>query len=185
MKRALFLSALLLAACGKPEDDRDLKAAFAASALKDPSSVQLRNVQENDEVICGEYNSKNSYGAYSGFEPFVFQRQIKDLWLGESDNEYSRSAFWKHCPNAKELGLNDGALATTTDTSATDMNATDSDLNAVADQAENDALNAMNEADTMTGESSRAAEQREAYHGATGEYPQPDQGSDANNDAGE
>ena len=148
MKRALLFGALLLAACGKPEDDSDLKAAFAASALKDPSSVQLRNVQANTDVICGEYNSKNSYGAYSGFEPFVFQRSIKDLWLGDSDNTYSHSAFWKDCPNAAQLGL----AADDTDMNATDMNATDMNATDMGADA------AGNAADTTVENAGRAVE---------------------------
>ena len=140
MERALLLGALLLAACGKPEDNSDLKAAFAASALKDPSSVELRNVQANSEVICGEYNSKNSYGAYAGFEPFVFQRSIKDLWLGDRDDTYSHSAFWKECPNAAELGLN----ASDTAMNAFDMNATD--MNATDMTAAEEAVNVAGEA---------------------------------------
>ena len=42
-------------------------------SLKDPSSVEYRNVRETtDQVVCGEYNSKNSYGAYAGFSNFVY-----------------------------------------------------------------------------------------------------------------
>lgn len=180
MKRAWLLGAVLLAACGKPENDSDLKAAFAASALKDPSSVQLRNVKANANVICGEYNSKNSYGAYAGFEPFVFNRLIKDLWLGDKDNEYSRSAFWKDCPNAAELGLNGGAL--TTDMNATvDMNATaeaDAALNA-ADEAASNAADAIAQA--------RADIARnQARDEATGlSPPDGEDDYDVNNDAGE
>jgi hypothetical protein len=171
MNRAVLLSSFLLAACGKPEDDGDLKAAFAASALKDPSSVQLRNVEANKEVICGEYNSKNSYGAYSGFEPFVFDRLIKDLWLGDSDNPYSRSAFWKQCPNAKELGLNDGALATT------DMNATDMNATAAADAVIKSADDAINNA------ADAVANAQEAVRASDDEDPEVSY--DVNNDAGE
>jgi hypothetical protein len=48
--------------------------------LKDPSSMQLRNVrcaiQSGSEcsMICGEVNAKNSYGGYAGFEGFVVRR---------------------------------------------------------------------------------------------------------------
>jgi len=169
MWRALLLGALLLAACNKPEDDGDLKAAFAASALKDPSSVQLRNVQANDRVICGEYNSKNSYGAYSGYQPFVFNRLIKDLWLGDSDNEYSHSAFWKECPNAEELGL----AATDSEISATDMNAI-----ASADAALNAASNAVENADTSVQDAQPAPEESAAPD-------ESEQSYDVNNDGGE
>lgn len=189
MKRVFLLTAFLLAACGKPEDDGDLKAAFAASALKDPSSVQLRNVQANDEVICGEYNSKNSYGAYGGFEPFVFNRSIKDLWLGDHDNAYSSSAFWKECPNAKELGLNDSAF-TTTDMNATamDMNATDmevTDTNAAIDPHTAQASNAAERNAAKEAEAEAAAASKKAMDEATGLTPPTDDAYDMNNDAGE
>lgn len=56
----------------------ELKAATAAvgQGLKDPSSVQLRNVKvrvDPDRTlarICGEFNAKNGYGAYVGFQKF-------------------------------------------------------------------------------------------------------------------
>ncbi len=181
MKRALLLGALLLVSCtGKPEDDTDLKAAFAASALKDPSSVQLRNVQANSTTICGEYNSKNSYGAYSGYEPFVFQRSIKGLWLGDSDKEYSHSAFWKDCPNAAELGLNGGSTALTTDVNATDMNTTveaDAALNA-ADAATDNAANAIENAKAAIRDSGEEDSEPSSDVNAEPSY-------DVNNDAGE
>jgi hypothetical protein len=177
MRRALLLSALLLAGCGKPEDDGDLKAAFAASALKDPSSVQLRNVQANKEVICGEYNSKNSYGAYGGYEPFVFKRNIKDLWLGDSDNEYSHSAFWNECPNNLELGLTGGSTALTTDMNAVDMNATDPALEAADDALEN-AANAVANAQEAISDSGDVETEPNYDANDTGDY-------DVNNDAGE
>jgi len=176
MRRVLLLYALLLASCGKPEDDSDLKAAFAASALKDPSSVQLRNVQANAEVICGEFNSKNSYGAYAGFEPFVFKRNIRDLWLGDADNQYSHSAFSKECPNALELGLSDGSTALT-DMNAVDVNATDPALGA-ADDALDNAANAVANAQAAISGSNDVETEPEYDANDAGEY-------DVNNDAGE
>ncbi|MGZ2411285.1 hypothetical protein ACUXST_000682 [Sphingomonas sp. F9_3S_D5_B_2] len=179
MRRALLLSALLLASCsGKPENDSDLKAAFDGSSLKDPSSVQLRNVKANDHVICGEYNSKNSYGAYGGYEPFVFNRLIKDLWIGDSDNRYSRSAFWKDCPNAAQLGL----AAYDTDMNAYDMNATDMNASAVADATLNAASNAVENAAGVVANAQGAIDDS----GDVEAEPTADEPSyDVNNDGGE
>jgi hypothetical protein len=48
--------------------------------IKDPSSVQFRDVYVPEEseaglpAICGEYNAKNSYGAYVGFQRFAVRR---------------------------------------------------------------------------------------------------------------
>lgn len=47
--------------------------AFVERSLKDPSSVQYRNVTAYpDGVTCGEYNARNGYGGYAGFSWFVF-----------------------------------------------------------------------------------------------------------------
>lgn len=43
--------------------------------LKDPSSVQFRNLRFLDQAngkVCGEVNAKNSYGGYTGFTPFFY-----------------------------------------------------------------------------------------------------------------
>lgn len=45
--------------------------------MKDPDSTQFRNVKEivntqGSKVLCGQINSKNSYGGYVGFKPFSY-----------------------------------------------------------------------------------------------------------------
>lgn len=51
-----------------------VKAAIAYD-LKDPDSAKFRNVRAGlrgkDYMVCGEINGKNSYGAYSGYRPFM------------------------------------------------------------------------------------------------------------------
>jgi len=39
--------------------------------LKDPSSARFRNVRLTAYAVCGEVNSKNSFGAMTGFIPFM------------------------------------------------------------------------------------------------------------------
>lgn len=43
--------------------------------LKDPGSAEFKNVQYSNaggtHVACGQVNSKNSFGAYSGYQRFV------------------------------------------------------------------------------------------------------------------
>lgn len=43
--------------------------------MKDPDSAKFRNVRTegipDGIVVCGEYNAKNSYGGYVGFNRFV------------------------------------------------------------------------------------------------------------------
>jgi len=166
MKRLVLLSAFFVVACGKPEDDSDLKAAFATSALKDPSSVQLRNVQANDNAICGEYNSKNSYGAYTGFEPFVFQRHIKYLWLVNSDEPaWTLKSVGSACPDAAALGFTGGVPA---EMNAVDMNAT---------VGTDDVLQAANEA-AMAADNALANAEAATHESEADSY-------DASNDAGE
>lgn len=54
----------------------DLRAGLEAS-LKDPFSVQYRNdkVMPGGGILCGEYNSKNGYGAFAGFRRFIANGQ--------------------------------------------------------------------------------------------------------------
>lgn len=44
--------------------------------MKDPDSTQFRNLRVvtnllGNKAVCGEVNSKNSYGGYNGFKPFA------------------------------------------------------------------------------------------------------------------
>src|SRR5690348_13960356 len=68
----LAASAAFVGACsavdGYSEDKK-----LVASSMKDPGSVQFRNLRrKNDQynIVCGEVNAKNSYGGYVGFVPF-------------------------------------------------------------------------------------------------------------------
>ena len=80
MKRAAFLAisaALTLCGCDYiPGTEEHLKAEgqkAASALLKDPSSAQFRNVKVSGKTVCGEMNGKNSFGAYTGFEPFMYE----------------------------------------------------------------------------------------------------------------
>jgi hypothetical protein len=47
-----------------------------AQYLRDPASAQWRGVYiahgaDGKTRVCGEVNSKNGYGGYAGFQPFV------------------------------------------------------------------------------------------------------------------
>lgn len=72
---AVSVSAL---AQSEPEfNEVELKAAFE-SHLKDADSAKFRMIKHgvpdgssSARDLCGEVNSKNSYGAYSGYEPFL------------------------------------------------------------------------------------------------------------------
>lgn len=39
--------------------------------LKDPASAEFRNLKITNTAVCGEVNSKNGFGAMTGFVPFM------------------------------------------------------------------------------------------------------------------
>ena len=54
------------------------------SKLKDPSSAQFQNQRVSAKgAACGEVNSKNSFGGYTGFKRYIFAG--KDLTVFEAD----------------------------------------------------------------------------------------------------
>ena len=89
MKKILLIgiAGLLMVGCGKKEPTeaelnsfREIKAQESVKALlKDPSSAEFRNMNG----ICGEVNSKNSFGAYTGFVRFI---GTPDITLIEGEN---------------------------------------------------------------------------------------------------
>jgi hypothetical protein len=66
-----------------------------AHSLKDPTSVQFRDVYvaqrsvAGQPALCGEVNGKNSYGGYVGFQRFVVARttsgEMTSLIVGSDD----------------------------------------------------------------------------------------------------
>lgn len=54
-----------------------------SNRMKDPRSTEFRNIgfcgESGKSVTRGEYNSKNSYGAYEGFEPFYYDDGAVEL----------------------------------------------------------------------------------------------------------
>jgi hypothetical protein len=71
LNKSVLILIFMLAAC----DSRSITEAKRAveKDLKDPSSVEYRNVLEYSEsIVCGEYNAKNGYGAYVGYTEFIF-----------------------------------------------------------------------------------------------------------------
>ena len=65
----LFTCALVLG-CGQQASDAYR---VIESQVKDPQNVQYREVRTyNGGVVCGQFNAKNSFGAYVGFMQFVY-----------------------------------------------------------------------------------------------------------------
>jgi hypothetical protein len=56
--------------------------------LKDPMSAQYRNLHQysghgDKAVYCGEVNSKNSFGGYTGFEMFIVDGNSETTLIGQ------------------------------------------------------------------------------------------------------
>lgn len=87
--------------------DQAALASGLASRMKDPSSVQYRGIRSfvtsgNQRIICGEYNAKNSFGAYTGFEPFLV-RTYEDQpvsTLAADNNTYMATVIGEMCKGA-------------------------------------------------------------------------------------
>lgn len=67
--------------------------------LKDPSSVQFRNIYINSlktgaTSVCGELNAKNSFGGYTGFNAFYQSNTDKEpIIYSESDSNPDKKIF--------------------------------------------------------------------------------------------
>lgn len=71
----------------------------ARAKLKDPDSAQFQNVrfhQGKDGVpmTCGEVNSKNSFGGYSGFQKFVSAGRAELTFLAEQMDSGEFAKIW-------------------------------------------------------------------------------------------
>lgn len=97
MKRLIVLAALAVAACGGSEQEARER---VAAQLRDPNSAQFRNINmiaqsTGGEAVCGEVNGRNAFGAYSGFQRFVFYGGVvsiePDLGVSPSAADYEAS----------------------------------------------------------------------------------------------
>lgn len=131
MKRfgAAMLLSVLIAACSADlghvrvkttsvplnSSDREVINQRVVQTMKDPRSVELRNLKSYivtgpvdgaQKVLCGEYNAKNSFGAYTGFHTFYIR--LKDtVPVAVSLGNSSKYASW-FCNDAEQgyLDLN-------------------------------------------------------------------------------
>lgn len=103
LMKKIIVAAILpvaLTAC-KPGEEKAINLAQNAVShdMKDPDSTKFRNViyAKKDEkedgsvsgVVCGEVNSKNSFGAYPGFSPFVVVVTMESKGVFSSGVNYS------------------------------------------------------------------------------------------------
>lgn len=79
LKFIAFTFFTLIAACGSKDMESRLELVKKSVAydMKDPGSADFRNLKISNNtvvrkaVVCGEVNSKNSFGAYVGFRRFI------------------------------------------------------------------------------------------------------------------
>ena len=83
MKKTLIVALMMVAGIAQAQQDClpvvEAIQKSLASTMKDPGSIQLRNIKyyqytnekgEDAFMAMGEINGKNSYGGYVGFRPF-------------------------------------------------------------------------------------------------------------------
>jgi hypothetical protein len=94
---------------------RDGRAAVTRD-LKDPSSVQFRNLFvvkkpfKSDDgktyqlyALCGELNAKNSYGGYAGFRRFTATTDVAFIEKEDDAGVFERSAWRMNCTEGQRL----------------------------------------------------------------------------------
>lgn len=86
---SLRLGAHIASGVGVDQAINDVKQAIA-DGMKDPDSAKFRNVRikpyHGGQIACGEVNSKNSYGAYVGYQRFAASHE--DFVLEDADSKY-------------------------------------------------------------------------------------------------
>lgn len=67
-------AAIIAAIAVGPGEYRKHKARkITAAILHDPDSAQFRNLRAiQDDIVCGEVNGKNLFGAYAGYQKFIY-----------------------------------------------------------------------------------------------------------------
>lgn len=71
---ALAFISISLAGCLKDKEIDNAESKIR-STMKDPESTKFESVKNyGNGVICGNYNSKNSYGAYTGYKGFILTK---------------------------------------------------------------------------------------------------------------
>jgi hypothetical protein len=87
---ALVAVALALVGCGETGKAKQV----VGSLLKDPSSAQWRNIEsgtglgDSGPLVCGEVNGKNSFGAYDGFQKFIYKAKDGTARLRAEDGDF-------------------------------------------------------------------------------------------------
>lgn len=86
-KATFYAIAFLMVAACSPSTNSEAEEAVRA-LMRDPDSTQFRNVSicPNDRTMShGDYNAKNLYGAYVGFEPFYYSADTGVVFLANPE----------------------------------------------------------------------------------------------------
>jgi hypothetical protein len=86
----VLLAVTTLSACQPTPVDHANK--LVKPALKDPDSAQFRGVFVSGNKlfwhVCGEVNSKNSFGGYTGFQRFMVDGDGKLVSFEQNNSEF-------------------------------------------------------------------------------------------------
>lgn len=103
----VVLAAAGISACGDSKVIAE-KRGFVSQAMRDPASTQFRNeTLHKSGWLCGELNSKNSYGAYVGFKRFISKDPVNAYVEGMSASGVGQPG---HLQTTKALDLEIKAL---------------------------------------------------------------------------
>lgn len=69
-------------------------------SFKDPDSAKYRNIRTyrtgmGDQIVCGEVNGKNSFGAYVGYKPFYIRVDdglVRASFVDDGDLPFAQTA---------------------------------------------------------------------------------------------
>jgi hypothetical protein len=91
---------ILLASCAN-EGERNWESAEAAIGenMKDPFSMQFRDVKFDGVSYCGYVNAKNSWGAYAGFNRFYVTGDFAVVEDGDEDYGWAFVGSFDECFN--------------------------------------------------------------------------------------
>ena len=71
------------------DSSEDRAKTYVSSLMRDPSSVQFKNVEAHKNCVIGSVNAKNAFGGYTGFQDFFYNDQMRFAKLEPDENDPS------------------------------------------------------------------------------------------------
>ena len=108
----LWLGSGLLAACNPHSEAEDAVRRIA----RDPDSVRFRDVivcDKGQALTRGDFNAKNGFGAYNGFEPFFYAADTGVVTAGDPQFSGLLERCYGHDIVAQANAMTSGALVET------------------------------------------------------------------------